>query len=215
MRNIYVFIASFLIFLIAGSTIYAAPASLSFDPLTIQVKQGDIVKFNINMYSGDDAVASTDISISYDKGLLEPLPSEIIKGNIFETVQAKIISPGNLYVYGIQEDKTAAKTAQGTVATISFKALHEGTSTLSFNCNPIAQNSSQIIKANDLGNIISCAATSAHTSQITITKGNVLGAYTQSYGRVGSITVILGILVAVFTFFIFLKYQRLRKDITT
>lgn len=212
MKKISLFIASFL-FLISASAIYAAPATLSFDPTNSKVKPNEIVKVTINMYSGNETVASTDISIHYDPNILEPLPSNTINGNIFETVQAKIISPGNLYVYGIQEDKTKAKTAQGSVATIAFRALKEGATAITFNCNPTSPNTSQIITVNNLDNIISCTATSAHTAQINISKGNVLG-IADSYGKLSPMTTILGILVVVFTFFIFLKYQRLRKDIS-
>lgn len=202
----------FFLFLTVGP-VQAVPASVSFEPSTSNVKVNEIVELNINMYTGNEAVASSDIKINYDETLLEPIINQTKNGSIFQHVDAKIISPGTLYLYGIQEDKELMQPAQGTIATISFKALKEGNSQLSFECDPLQNTSSQIIKNNaDFENIINCTSTLSHRAEISISKGSVLGTYSE-YSALQPYTTIFGILVLVFTFFIFLKYQRLKKSI--
>ncbi len=207
----YLFICFVFIFL--GAThVYAVPASLSFDPSDIKIKKGQEIQVNINMFTGNEAVASTDVMINYDTSLLEPIPSATKNGTIFQTIDTKVITPGKLYVYGVQENKNEFTAAQGTVATITFKALISGDTQLSFDCNPVIKNTSQIIKGNNtFENIISCTSTIAHTSSISISEGSVLGAYTNE--KLNTYTAIFGILVAVFTFLLFVRYQRLQKNI--
>lgn len=201
------------VFIFLGAThVYAVPASLSFDPSDINVKKGQEIKVNINMFTGNEAVASTDVLINYDTSLLEPVTNATKNGSIFQTVDSKVIAPGKLYVYGVDENKNEFASAQGTIATVTFKAIASGATQLSFDCNPVVKNTSQIIKGNNtFENIISCTSTIAHTSTISITDGNVLGAYTD--GNLNTYTAIFGILVAVFTFLLFLRYQRLQKNI--
>lgn len=205
---------SFVFFFLCASHVYAMPASLSFNPTDIKTKKGQEFQIQVNMFSGNEAVASTDVMINYDHTLLTPVTEKTQNGSIFQTVEAKILMPGKLYVYGFTEHKNEFSSAQGTVATISFKALQNGQTNITFDCNPQIKNTSQIIAANSsFENIISCIATGAHTSQVTVHDGNVLGTYTDTYGQLHTYTAIFGILVAVFTFFIFTRYQRLQKNI--
>lgn len=204
-----------LVFLLLASPVHAVPASLSFEPATIQIKEGQTARFNINIYTDNDPVASTDVMITYDPTYLEPVLNGTVNGSIFQKVGTKLITQGKLYIYGIQENPDDATPAQGTISTISFKALKSGSSQLMFDCNPTNEITSQIIKNNaDLDNIINCTSTISHTAQITISSGNVLGTYTETYAKLNAYTAIFGILIAVFTFFVFLKYQKLRKDIS-
>lgn len=196
------FLALFFLFMTVRP-VQATPASVSFDPSTSQVKINDIVGININMYTNNESVASADIKIHYDRNLLEPIVDQTKNGSIFQKVDAKIISPGILYVYGIQENKELMQPAQGTVATINFKAIKEGTAQLTFNCDPVQNTTSQIIKNNaEFENIINCTSTLSHRAEIVIAKGSVLGAYSE-YSNLQPYISILGILVLVFTFFIF------------
>ncbi len=212
MKKIILF---FLFLLIAVPHVYASPASLSFDPIELTVKKGETFKINVNMFSADQSVASSDIMINYDKILLEPVPDSIENGDVFNTIETKVIAPGKLYVYGIEENKNQAQSAQGTVAVVSFKALKTGIATLSFDCNQRNRNTSKIIKNDSqLEDIISCNATVSHVAEIAITDGTVLGTYTDIFSNIKGYTAILGALVAVFTFFVFIRYQRLRKDLT-
>lgn len=205
-----------LIFLfVAVPQIYAAPASLSLDPTTVSVKKGETFKVAVNMFSGDQPVASTDIMINYDKLLLEPLPDATENGKIFNTIDAKVIVPGKLYVYGIKENRNQAQPALDTVATVSFKALKPGNATLSFDCNQRTKNTSKIIENNsELSDIISCNATVTHTTLVSISDGAVLGVYTNIFSGINGFTAIFGVIVATATFFLFIRYQRLRKDLS-
>lgn len=198
-----------------SSPVQGAPASLSFDPSETSVKVGQAVKLNVNMYTDNASVASVDVMINYDKGFFEPVLDATVNGSTFQKVDTKIIKPGTIYLYGIQEDKESTQPVQGHIASVTFKALKEGTTQITFGCDPVKNTTSQIIKSNEeLENIISCTSTLSHTANITIDKGSVLGTYADTYTNVSPLTAIFGILVAVFTFFVFLKYQKLKKGIS-
>src|SRR5690606_36339967 len=96
---------------------------------------------------------------------------------------AKIIAPGKLYIYGIQENKSEAQPARGAVAFIFFKALQKGNTQFSFNCENNTQPTSQIITLNsNLENIINCDVTSTHTVSISITDSSILVSFTDNAG---------------------------------
>ena len=106
-------------------------ASLSFDPGTISTKVGSVFDISINIFTDKEAVLSTDAWITYNPSLVEPILSIKI-GDTFKNVDAKIISPGRLYVYGINTDKSLQSPANGTVAVISFKSLKQGSNQFLF-----------------------------------------------------------------------------------
>jgi len=208
-------LVSIFVFLFTAASVYAAPATLSFDPIQIQTSKDQSFQVNINIFSENEPVASTDIVIIYDPTLIEALPEETSSGNLFKTVDAKIISPGRLYVYGVQENKNEATPARGTIATVHFKALTEGNSQLSFDCTNNGSNSSQIIKFNStFENIIDCNATLTHKADIGISNSSVLGAFSDTYSGLGRYTFLLGSIVVIFTCYIIIRYSRLHKDIT-
>ncbi len=213
MKKSFLFVVFLLSFFIFVDTVYAAPASLSFEPVAVTAKQGQEVEVNVNLFTGNESIASTDIMILYDKGLLEPVTDKTVNGDIFNAVESKVIVPGKLYLYGMETNQQLTQPAQGTVATITFKALQTGSTQLSFHCDPTVKNTSQIIKSNsDFENIISCTATTTHTINITVDEGSVLGAYSDTYGSIHTFTTIFGVLVAVFTLFIVIRFNRVSRD---
>jgi hypothetical protein len=200
-------------FFLCAFPVFAEPASISFDPIEIQSKTNEIITVDVNIYTADTPVASTDVWVRYDPRYLEPLVDTTKKGNLFNTIDTKIVSPGNLYVYGVQQDTSQSESKKGKLATLSFKALSSGQTQLSFECVPFKKQTSQIIKADSqLTNIISCPATVTHTAQVTISAdSSVLGENTRmnSIMRIASGTG--AIIIALLTGYLFMKYQRLRK----
>ena len=155
---------------VAGQ-IFAA-GSINFDKNAVTVKVGDKFDIQVMVDAGSDQISSIDAYVIYDPGLLEA--QVISPGTFFPTVVNNITS-GRLYVAGLVDDATQSKTGTGDVAIITFKALTQGTGTLTYDCQPGVYNSSKVIKNDiDATNIIDCAANGEST--ITIgAAGSVTG----------------------------------------
>ncbi|KKQ37932.1 MAG: hypothetical protein US54_C0022G0004 [Candidatus Roizmanbacteria bacterium GW2011_GWA2_37_7] len=192
----------------------ATIASFSFDPITTTVKQGETVTVDVLIYSGKDPVISSDVWISYNPELLTPITeglSDIKPGDLFQITDSKIISPGSMYLYAINQSPSEADITNGKLASISFTAHGSGTTDLRFNCIPFQKQTSQIIRRDpELTNIINCTTTRAHTAAITIEAENVLGASTQNTYH--SWYVGLALLFTVFIGVLFFRYKRLSKS---
>ena len=139
-------------------------AFLNFDKNTVSVGVGDAIDIQVMIDAGSEQISSTDAYVVYDPGLIEA--QTIAPGTFFPTVVNNITS-GRLYIAGLVDDAANSKTGSGSVATITFKALTQGTGTLTYDCQPGVYNSSKII-LNDLNatNIIDCGQNG--TSAITI-----------------------------------------------
>jgi len=193
-------------------------ASFSFDPISITAKAGEIVTIDVLMYSGSDPVISSDVWISYNPEKLTPITeglSDVKGGNFFQITDAKIVSPGKMYLYAINQSPSAANIANGKLASISFMAREAGSTDLRFDCVPFQKQTSQIISYDaELSNIINCTTTRAHTASITVEKaGNVLGASTQNSYQTWYIA--LAVLFVLFTGVLFLRYKRLSRNLKT
>lgn len=182
-------------------------ASLSFEPAQITTHVNDTFPLIVNIFTGDKATISTDVWISYNPQLVEPvLPAE--SGNTFDTVSAKILTPGRLYVYGLRNNQTTADPANGALATIKFKALQEGTTEFGFECSQAGKTASQII-GNDasLSNIINCDRTTSHATPVTIENAAVLGISDIRDEPLGMWTLTAGVIVLIITVILFTKYR--------
>ena len=153
-------------------------AFLTFDRSTVTVTNGATYQAQVNLDASTDQVTSTDVWVIYDATLLEA--QTITAGTYFPTVTNNI-SSGKIYIAGLILDPGTYKTGSGTVATITFRALKNGTGTLTFDCRTDVSNSSKIIK-NDVNatNIIVCSqngtqAVTVGASTATLTPA-VLGA---------------------------------------
>jgi len=154
----------FILFLTLPSFLYAnlvEAAYLKFDQATATVANGALYQAQVILDAGTDQVTSTDIWVIYDATLLEA--QLVTSGTFFPTVTNNITS-GKIYIAGLIVDPGTYKTGSGTVATISFKALKNGTGTLTFDCRTDVSNSSKIIK-NDVNatNIITCSQNGTQT----------------------------------------------------
>ncbi len=209
----YIFVFLLVLFSVVPS-VYAAPASLSFDPINIQTTSGKPIDVTINIFTGNQPVASTDIWLSYDPTILQPLPDNTKTGSLFKTVDVKEIEPGKLYIYGIADNPREVTPVQGTIATIQFMSLKAGTSQLRYECDSSMRSSSQIIAVdNNLTNVISCPATISHSSTVTVTENNILGVSTEN-NLINQLSYILGIIVIIFSIVLFVRYQRIRHEIS-
>lgn len=194
-------------------------ASLSFEPTQVNVQAGEIIPVDINMFSGESSIISSDIWISYDPSRVTVNTSSgtptFEKGPLFENVQAKIISPGSLYLYAIN-GKSTEKNATGKVATVYFTATKGGQTDLRFECVPFGDKTSQIIEnSTELNNVINCNLTRAHTTSINIdSQNNVLGATTSSSFVSPLLYLGVGLLIVSLAGILMYRYRQLSKQLS-
>lgn len=195
-------------------------ASFSFEPVNITASAGDVIPVDIMIYSGSNPVISTDIYISYDPSLLSiasPQNPEIKKGELFQSVDAKVIQPGNLYVYAINPSADLKQVTNGKVATIYFQAQKAGQIDLRFECVPFMTQTSQIIRNDeDLTNIINCTSTRSHTSSVLIhDRTEVLGVSVGQNIQSNWGYVVVSLLMIILTAILFMRYRKLMKKLKT
>lgn len=164
-----------LLFLFLAPSAHAG--SLRFDKGAVTVNVGDTFTVGAMVDAGGDQITSTDMWIVYDPALLEAQAAS--PSSFFPAVTNNITS-GKVYVAGLITDPGAYKTGSGVVANITFKALKNGTATISYDCRTDVSNSSKIIKNSvDTTNVIVCSSNG--TSIVTIgTGGGVTGVPTQA-----------------------------------
>lgn len=168
------------------------PSSTIFlDPAQINVKVGGTFELVVGMNAKQEAVASTDIIVQYDETKISPI-LRTKPGDIFPIVQAKILYPGRLYIYGLQQDPSSSTLGQGVVGTVTFQTIKSGQTELRVECDG-NKNSTHIVRSRDLADIVDCASTKNHTSTVTIENSSVLGTSSQ-YSNLNMIVVALTIL---------------------
>lgn len=141
----------------------AEAAYLKFDKTTATAANGATFQIGVMVEPGSDSLSSTDVYVTYDSTLLKA--TVVTAGTQFPTVTNDIATSGKVYIAGMVNDPASSISASGTLATITFQALKDGTGTLAFDCNL-----SKIIK-NDLNatNVIVCGSNG--TSAVTIGGG--------------------------------------------
>lgn len=145
-------------------------ASVKFDKATVTVNANETFTLDAIVDAGSDQITSTDMWIIYDSTMLEAQNAS--PGAFFPAVTNNITA-GKVYVAGLITDPGTYKTGSGTVAKITFKALKNGTATITYDCRADVSNSSKVIKnAVDPINVINCAQNG--TSIITIGTGGVV-----------------------------------------
>lgn len=110
----------------------AAPATvLSVSPATVEKTVGDIFNINIQIDTGDNQVVGADLYLSFNSLVLEALT--ITPGGFFDSPQEltkNIDNQTGKIVYSL--GSFTPKQGLGILASISFKAKSEGTSSLAF-----------------------------------------------------------------------------------
>jgi len=137
---------------------------LKFDNTTATAANGATFQLSVIVDPGSDSINSADIYVTYDSTLLKA--TTVTAGSLFSTVSNDIATSGIVYIAGMVDDPASSISSSGTVATITFQALKDGTGTLTFDCN-----TSKIIK-NDINasNVIACSSNG--TSVVTIGSGS-------------------------------------------
>ena len=160
--------AFFLISIFLQTRLYvysAGSATMTFDPDTKEANVNDSFDIKTNVNAGSENILSVDGYIKYDATMLEF--QKFTDGDFFPIVTTEKISDGNLYIGAYVDDPATTKTGTGTYATVTFKALKEGSTKIEYFCDESVNETSEIIKDDiDASNIINCSGNG--TSQITI-----------------------------------------------
>lgn len=164
-----IFINLFFYFFVIVFAIPVEAASLKFDKGVVNVAAGDTFTLDAVVDSGSDQITSTDMWILYDSTLLE---AQNASAAAFFPAVTNNITAGKVYIAGLVTDPGTYKTGSGSVAKITFKALKNGTATITYDCRIDVSNSSKVIKnAVDPTNVINCAQNG--TSIVTIGTGGI------------------------------------------
>jgi len=107
-------------------------ATLDFDPTTATTTVGQTFQIKVNINAGSEQVTGSDIYITYDASVLEA--QSVSAGSFFPTVTNNITS-GRVYIAAMVDDPASPKTGSGTLATVSFKGLKDGSVSLTFDCD--------------------------------------------------------------------------------
>lgn len=165
MKNLLnkIFIAA--IFFIVVPVVFGSvsAASLKFDQATVSVSNGGTFQIAVTVDPAGENLSSVDAYVSYDSSVLKA--TTVTAGSLFPTVSHDTSTAGKVYIAGMVNDPATSVTTTGTLATITFQALKDGSATLSFDCN-----TSKIIK-NDINasNVINCSQNG--TSLVTVGSG--------------------------------------------
>lgn len=124
---------------------------LKFDKTTVTVGNGETFQLVVTVDPGSDALDAAETYVTFDSTILNA--TAVTSGSLFPTVSHDVSTAGKVYITGYVNDPANSITAGGTLATITFQALKDGSATVSFDCA-----SSKIIK-NDINasNVISCS----------------------------------------------------------
>lgn len=165
-RIVRLFVTVFLFLWVAAvhGNVYAG--FLKFDQSSYDLAVGDTFDVQIIVNPGSDQITSIDSYVTYDDSIISA--TSVTEGSYFPTVLNDLTS-GKIYVAGLVDSPSDFKSGTGTVATVSFEALTEGTTELVFDCNGQATVTSKVIK-NDINstNIIECSQNGTATVTIGV-----------------------------------------------
>ena len=141
-----------LIFFFLPSFLVVEAANFSFDKSSYSVGVGQTVQIQVNIDTGGEQVNGADAYINYDSSFLSV--EDVSAGSFFPTVTNDTETAGKVYIAGLVDDPASPKTGSGTLATITFKGLKDGTVNLIFDCN-----NSKIVKGDtNATNILQCSS---------------------------------------------------------
>lgn len=164
MNNIFKTFFAVTIFFVVAPFVFGATqaAFFKFENSSASSSNGGTFQVGVVVDPGSDSINSVDIYVMYDSTLMSA--KSVTAGTLFPTVSNDTSTAGKIYVAGMVNDPASSISASGTVATITFQALKEGSGNLTFDCN-----SSKIIK-NDINasNVITCSS----NGTLAVTIGN-------------------------------------------
>ncbi len=134
---------------------------LQFDPASQTVKVGDQVNVKVVVNTAGHQTLSSDAYVLYNNTNLQFV--SVQNGDFFPSVTFTN-SSSSIVVRGMVTEPASYREGIGILATITFKALQNGTVPLSYYCNTQAGDTSKIIENNiDAQNIMDCAANQTAT----------------------------------------------------
>ncbi len=168
MKNGVVALVAF-VFLSFAAVSSANAAFLLFDPATSTAAVDGTFTVKVNIDAGTEQIAGTDIRITFDSTLVS---LQSVTGGDYFPMVSNIPSTGALYIAAHIVNQGEYKTGTGTVATLVFKGLKEGTGDIKFTCD-LTQTETSKINKNDLNasNIINCSA--LNPDKVTIAAASI------------------------------------------
>lgn len=150
----------FLFLLLFGvKGVYAG--TLKFDTTTVNTTVDNTFQVQVIVDATPDEITSIDAYITYDSSILQA--QSVVVGTFFPSI-AQNLTTGKVYVAGYVEDLATSKSGTGTVATITFKALTNGTTTLAYFCDTSVSETSKVVKNDaDVTNVIVCGSNGSST----------------------------------------------------
>ena len=126
-------------------------AYLKFDQSTVSTSNGGTFQISVTVDPAGEGMNGTDVYVSYDASVLKA--TAVSAGSLFPYVFNDIATSGKVYIAGTVTDPASSISTSGTVATITFQGLKDGTTTLSFDCS-----TSKIVKDDtQVTNILNCS----------------------------------------------------------
>lgn len=163
--------------LVVSTAVHAA--TLTFDPSSAQVKVGETTSLSIKVNAGTSEVLGVDALIEYDKTLLKV--ESITEGTYLTITTRDSATEGKAYIAGAVESAGESVTGSGVFATIKFKALANGTSSVKFLCELGETGESNISESSiDATDLIECSQNGQAT--IVSSGGTTTGGTTGTTG---------------------------------
>ncbi len=146
-------------------------AFLQFDPATSSVDVDATTTIKVNLDAGTQQVAGTDIYVNFDSTYVS---LQSVTGGSFFPIVSNTPQTSRVYVSGVIANPGEYKTGTGLVATLVFKAIKAGSTTVTFDCD-ITKTQTSKINQNDINasNVIDCSKLNSHV--ITIGAGTGTG----------------------------------------
>lgn len=156
-------------------TVYAAGASFSLSPASGIYPVGKTFNVDINLNTGGNETSGADTILLYEPEKLEA--QGLVAGTIYTSYPVKTINStaGRISISGIVAEATSSFAGEGTFATITFKPLTSGTTTLRFDFTQNEPTDSNVAKkgtqGEDILNSVSNATYTLTGSAATPTPG--------------------------------------------
>ncbi len=165
MKKILQTLLLLLVFFLSSPLLFnpALAGFLKFDKTTATISNGGTFQIAVTVDPGSDALNSVDAYVTFDAAVLKA--TAVTAGSLFPTVSHDESTTGKVYIAGMVNDPASSISTTGTLATITFQGLKDGSATLSFDCN-----TSKIIK-NDINasNVLVCSQN--NSAAVTVGSG--------------------------------------------
>jgi hypothetical protein len=134
-----------------------------FDKTTVSVANGGTFQIAVAVDPGSDSLNSVDAYVTFDATVLKA--TVVTADSLFPTVSHDESTTGKVYIAGMVNDPASSISAAGTLATITFQGLKDGSATLAFDCN-----TSKIIKDDiNASNVLVCSQN--NSAAVTVGSG--------------------------------------------